>query len=145
MRNNPARRSVISAIGAAGAAVVLGSRSAGAQSPSTLGRFQPTRHPEDAWFDAMPGKHRTVIDSFSANGAGNALLFANNLFLSNAVRMHRTLRAAGVAAELHVIEAASHGGFHGAPEEEDLNGEVRRFVWTHWVRSPGADGPASLP
>jgi len=85
MRNNPARRSVISAIGAAGAAVVLGSRSADAQSPSTPGgRFQPTRHPEDAWFDAMPGKHRTVIDSFSANGAGNALLFANNLFLSNA-------------------------------------------------------------
>ncbi|CAN7439799.1 alpha/beta hydrolase [Phenylobacterium sp. LjRoot225] len=62
-----------------------------------------------------------------------------DLFLSNAVRMHRALRAAGVAAELHVIEAASHGGFHGAPEEEDLNGEVRQFVWTHWgrVRSPG--------
>jgi acetyl esterase/lipase len=57
-----------------------------------------------------------------------------DLFLSNAVRMHRALRAAGVHAELHVIEAASHGGFHGAPEEEDLNREVRRFVRACWTR-----------
>jgi intracellular sulfur oxidation DsrE/DsrF family protein len=84
MKNTPARRSVISAIGAAGAAVVLGATTTRAQTPTASGRFQPTRHPEDAWLDAMPGKHRTVIDTFSVNGAGNALLFANNLFLSNA-------------------------------------------------------------
>lgn len=57
-----------------------------------------------------------------------------DLFLSNAVRMHRALRNAGVVAELHVIEAASHGGFHGAPEEEDLNREVRQFVRRCWAR-----------
>ena len=84
MKGNPARRSVISSIGAAGAAVVLGSRTTRAQAPAATGRFQPARHPEDAWLDAMPGKHRTVIDTFSVNGAGNALLFANNLFISNA-------------------------------------------------------------
>lgn len=56
-----------------------------------------------------------------------------DLFLSNAVRMHRALRNAGVRAELHVIEAASHGGFHGAPEEEELNGETRRFVRECWA------------
>ena len=55
-----------------------------------------------------------------------------DLFLSNAVRMHRALRNAGVPAELHVIEAASHGGFHGAPEEADLNREVRQFVRRCW-------------
>ena len=60
-----------------------------------------------------------------------------DLFLSNAVRMHRALRNAGVPAELHVIEAASHGGFHGAPEEEDLNREVRQFVRGCWDVSAG--------
>lgn len=55
-----------------------------------------------------------------------------DLFLSNAVRMHNALRAAGVPAELHLIEAGSHGGFHGAPEEEALNRETRRFVRACW-------------
>jgi acetyl esterase/lipase len=51
-----------------------------------------------------------------------------DLFLSNAVRMHRKLRAAGVAADLHVFEAMPHGGFFGAPEDHDLAAETRRFV-----------------
>ena len=45
-----------------------------------------------------------------------------DLFLSNAVRMHRKLLAAGVAAELHVFEAMPHGGFFGAPEDAELRG-----------------------
>jgi acetyl esterase/lipase len=69
-----------------------------------------------------------------ARGFAPTLLSAGtrDLFLSNAVRMHRALRAAGVHAELHVIEAASHGGFHGAPEEADLNREVRQFISRCW-------------
>jgi epsilon-lactone hydrolase len=55
-----------------------------------------------------------------------------DLFLSNTVRMHRALRAAGVSAELHVLEAAPHGGFGGAPEDKDLEHEVRRFLESHW-------------
>ena len=51
-----------------------------------------------------------------------------DLFLSNTVRMHRALRAAGVDAELHVFEAMPHGGFFGAPEDADLDAEIRRFV-----------------
>jgi acetyl esterase/lipase len=52
-----------------------------------------------------------------------------DLFLSNAVRMHRALRAADVHAELHVIEAGPHGGFMGmAPEDRELNREARRFI-----------------
>ena len=54
-----------------------------------------------------------------------------DLFLSNAVRMHRKLRAAGVDAELHVFEAMPHGGFFGAPEDRELAEETRRFVAAH--------------
>jgi epsilon-lactone hydrolase len=56
-----------------------------------------------------------------------------DLYLSNTVRMHRALRAAGVPAELHVVEAAPHGGFLGlAPEDHELLREVRRFIDAHW-------------
>lgn len=55
-----------------------------------------------------------------------------DLFLSNAVRMHRRLRAAGIEAELHVGEAMPHGGFGGtAPEDQELIAERRRFVDRH--------------
>ena len=54
-----------------------------------------------------------------------------DLFLSNAVRLHRTMRAAGVESELHVFEAMPHGGFWGAPEDADLAAEVRRFIAAH--------------
>ncbi len=76
------RRSWMSVFGAAAAALAL--RPQAAQAQATAGRFQPARHGEDAWFDALPGKHRTVIDSFSVKGGGDALLFANNLFVANA-------------------------------------------------------------
>ena len=54
-----------------------------------------------------------------------------DLFLSNAVRLHRKMRAAGVDAELHVFEAMPHGGFFGAPEDGEIGAEVRRFVAKH--------------
>jgi acetyl esterase/lipase len=55
-----------------------------------------------------------------------------DLFLSNTVRMHRALRAAGITADLHVMEAAGHGGFLGtAPEDADMDREVRNFVHAH--------------
>jgi acetyl esterase/lipase len=54
-----------------------------------------------------------------------------DLFLSNTVRMHRKLRAAGVDAELHVFEAMPHGGFGGAPEDLEIATEARRFVDRH--------------
>jgi acetyl esterase/lipase len=57
-----------------------------------------------------------------------------DLFLSNAVRMHRTLRRANIPVELHVFEGMPHGGFHGAPEDAELAAEVDRFVAEHWGR-----------
>jgi epsilon-lactone hydrolase len=54
-----------------------------------------------------------------------------DLLLSNTVRMHRKLRAAGVDAELHIWEAMPHGGFGGAPEDVEVVIEVRRFLDRH--------------
>jgi acetyl esterase/lipase len=55
-----------------------------------------------------------------------------DLFLSNTVRMHRALRAAGVEAELHVFEGMPHGGFGGlTPEDLELARETRNFVDRH--------------
>jgi monoterpene epsilon-lactone hydrolase len=55
-----------------------------------------------------------------------------DVLLSDTVRMHRALRAAGVPAELHVLEAAPHGFFRGrTPEDRDLDREVRRFIEDH--------------
>jgi monoterpene epsilon-lactone hydrolase len=52
-----------------------------------------------------------------------------DILLSDTVRMHRALRAVGVPAELHVLEAAPHGFFHGrAPEDRELDREVREFI-----------------
>ncbi len=59
-----------------------------------------------------------------------------DLFLSNAARMHRSLRSAGVACELHIIEAAPHGGFFGqAPEDADIDVEMHRFVTERWAQA----------
>jgi epsilon-lactone hydrolase len=54
-----------------------------------------------------------------------------DLFLSNTVQMHRKLLAGGVEAQLHVFEAMPHGGFFGAPEDQDLAAAVRRFFAAH--------------
>jgi acetyl esterase/lipase len=54
-----------------------------------------------------------------------------DLFLSNAVRIHRKLRDADVDAELHVWEAMPHGGFFGAPEDAEMGVELRRFLAKH--------------
>jgi acetyl esterase/lipase len=56
-----------------------------------------------------------------------------DLFLSNTVLMHRALRRAGVAAELHVFEAMPHGGFQGAPEDVEVAAEQRGFAERCWA------------
>jgi acetyl esterase/lipase len=57
-----------------------------------------------------------------------------DMLLSDTVLLHRALRRAGIPAELHVTEAAGHGGFMGmAPEDQEILREVRRFAETHWA------------
>ena len=56
-----------------------------------------------------------------------------DLFLSNAVRMHRALRRAGVPAEIHIGEGMPHAGFLNTAEDKELRAEIRRFVAEHWA------------
>ena len=76
-----ARRSMMSGLGAAVAAFALGSGTGNAQTSAR--QFQPARHPQDAWLDAVAGKHRTFIDAATVTGAGEGMLYANNLYEAN--------------------------------------------------------------
>ena len=75
------RRSFVAGLGSAAAAFAVGSGTTSAQTPA--GRFTPARHQQDAWLDAIAGKHRTFIDAATPRGAGEAALYANNLYESN--------------------------------------------------------------
>jgi hypothetical protein len=80
------RRSFMSRLGAAAAAFGVGAVSAeAAQAPKPAAgmAFHAAKHTQDAWLDAAKGKHRIVIDATTANGAGDAILFANNLFTAH--------------------------------------------------------------
>lgn len=55
-----------------------------------------------------------------------------DVFLSNSVRMHRALLAAGVEAELVVMEAMPHEGFGlNSPEDHALAALLKRFEEHH--------------
>ncbi len=77
------RRSFVSSLGAAVAGIGLAAAAPSAQAQDSAGAFRPARHPEDEWLD-KPAKHRTLVDAAGPIGAGEAILFANNIFASNA-------------------------------------------------------------
>jgi len=57
-----------------------------------------------------------------------------DLFLSNTVRVHRKMRAAGVEAALHVFEGQSHAQYAAdpsAPETKEYFDEVTKFFGRH--------------
>lgn len=94
------RRSLMLGVGSAVVTAGLGARSAGAQ---TSGAFRPSRHPEDGWLDQRPGKHRIFIDAATANGAGEAILFANNLYTA-----HKAAYAGGSDGDLAMVVCLRH-------------------------------------
>ena len=60
-----------------------------------------------------------------------------DLFLSNTVRVHRKLRAAGVEAELHVFEGQSHAQYYAdpyAPETKEHFRELTQFFDKHLAK-----------
>jgi acetyl esterase/lipase len=61
-----------------------------------------------------------------------------DLFLSNTVRVHRKLRAAGVVSDLHVFEGQSHAQYMLMPpdkeEAREAFGELSRFFNRHLRR-----------
>jgi len=75
------RRSIVSGVGAALAAVAFAARNASAQTAGPT--YQPARHPQDAWLGQLRGGHRTIVDCASVNAAGEGMLYANNLYLAN--------------------------------------------------------------
>ena len=77
------RRAVLTGGSAAVAALAVGSPASAQSASTTTTRFQPARHAQDAWLDAVPGRHRTFIDASTARGAAEAVLYANNLFEAN--------------------------------------------------------------
>ena len=82
-----ARRSFLSHVGTGvsavfGATLVGGAATLQAQSTEKR-RPEPSRHPQDDWFDQLPGQHRLVLDTTTANGLGGALLYANNFLTAS--------------------------------------------------------------
>lgn len=95
------RRQMISGVSAAIAAASVGSLPVAAQGTHT--EFRPTRHAEDAWLDERAGTHRIFIDSATPAGAGNAILYANNLFGG-----HERAYAGGKMADLAMVVCLRH-------------------------------------
>jgi hypothetical protein len=79
------RRSFLSNLGAAASAagVTLAAGStAQAQTPADA-RWQAARHPQDDWFDQLPGKHRMFFDSTTPDRLEDAIQFTGNYYSAN--------------------------------------------------------------
>jgi len=68
-------------VGIAGAAAISSS-GAMAQAPADQ-PWRPARHAQDDWYDKIPGVHRYIIDTSSADAMGWAMQFATNYYNSN--------------------------------------------------------------
>jgi hypothetical protein len=80
-----ARRAFLSRLGTGATAAgltVLTDRPAAAQAARSSD-WHPRRHPEDDWLDRIPGVHRFIFDTTSADGFDAALRFASNYFTAN--------------------------------------------------------------
>ena len=89
-----ARRSFLFRVSTAAAALGFGAGTAraGAQTPSAdapsvspapTAVWQPARHPQDDWFDQLPGKHRFFFDATTVNGVQESTMFASNYYGAN--------------------------------------------------------------
>jgi intracellular sulfur oxidation DsrE/DsrF family protein len=65
------------------AAAVFGLSDQKPSEPAAAGGFEPVRHARDDWFDQLPGKHRVVFDTWTADKFDDAIRFANNIFRGN--------------------------------------------------------------
>jgi intracellular sulfur oxidation DsrE/DsrF family protein len=82
--STPERRSFLTNAGVTSLAALAVSGVAVAQDKAPAAkRWEPARHDKDDWMDAIPGKHRMVLDSTRFEGFRDALLFAGNFMLAN--------------------------------------------------------------
>jgi intracellular sulfur oxidation DsrE/DsrF family protein len=72
------RRSFFSRL--TGASLLFGSETLQPTASGARGvsMFEPARHAEDDWFDALPGKHRIIFDTFMSDMFGEAVGFVDN-------------------------------------------------------------------
>jgi len=81
------RRSFLSNLGVAASAAgatLAGATAAQAQpAPPVDSHWQPARHPEDDWFDQLPGKHRYYFDSTTPERLEDAIQFTGNYDRAN--------------------------------------------------------------
>ena len=84
-KQQSARRTFLSGLGAGLVVTGLDGAALRAQSPSAGGGrgFQPARHAQDDWLEQLAGVHRVVFDTTNAEGFDAALLYANNFFEAN--------------------------------------------------------------
>jgi intracellular sulfur oxidation DsrE/DsrF family protein len=80
-----ARRKFVTRIGAALGLVSAAASGLEAQSPQAASepRWQGARHPNDDWYDKIPGVHRFVFDTISPDGVSRALRFAGTYLDAN--------------------------------------------------------------
>jgi intracellular sulfur oxidation DsrE/DsrF family protein len=76
------RRTFFSRLAAGVAAFSAGTTTASAQSAGAPS-FQAARHPEDDWYDTLPGKHRFFIDTISPLGVGEGIAFGANFLIAS--------------------------------------------------------------
>jgi hypothetical protein len=79
------RRSFLTNLGVAASAAgvtLAGATSVQAQAAPN-GRWQPARHPQDEWFDKLPGKHRMFFDTTTAAAVADAIWFSGNFYIAN--------------------------------------------------------------
>ena len=117
------RRDVLTGLGALTAAGALGTHAAAAQAaPSSQAAtpaqaappasFTPAAHSEDAWMSSIPGKHRIVLDTISAEHVPDAIRYAGNLL--NAHKSGYGLSDTDIAIIICFRHAATAYGYDNA-------------------------------
>jgi intracellular sulfur oxidation DsrE/DsrF family protein len=108
-RDVKGRRQLVVGLGAAASAVALGSRRARAAASEP---FEAARHQQDDWMDAMPGKHRIILDLTSPEALPDGIRFAGNLFTGH--KNGYGLEDADVAIIVVLRHAATAFGYNNA-------------------------------
>jgi hypothetical protein len=108
--------------------MAMGSRT-NAQAPAA---FTPARHAQDEWMDALPGKHRIILDMTSPSALPEGIRFAGNLFTG-----HKTgygLEEKEIAIIMVLRHSATAYGYTDA-------------IWSKYGRSLGGSNadPAAPP
>jgi intracellular sulfur oxidation DsrE/DsrF family protein len=76
------RRYFLSRLSATAGLLGAGAATVRASVPAT-NDWKPARHPQDDWFDALPGTHRVFFDTWLADRFEEAIGFARNYYRAN--------------------------------------------------------------